>query len=94
MGYWNHRIVRRTFESAEVAYSIHEAFYDDEDRVRAITSDSVGPEGETLDELRESYFELAEAFGRPVLEHDKIPEEGASSFEEEFSHLVEEDPPE
>jgi hypothetical protein len=91
MSYWNHRIVRRVYDSGEASYGIHEAFYDYEDRVRAITADPVGPEGETLEELRESYVELAEAFGRPVLDHDKIPEPGAQSFEEEFPDLIDGD---
>lgn len=84
MSHWNYRVVRRTFNVAgavEERWAIHEAYYDDAGKVRSITKNGVGPRGDSLKELRESTIVMRRAFAAPVLDYDKIPEEGAVPFD-------------
>lgn len=81
--YWNYRVVRREHKHADgstsFSFEIHEAYYDTNDKVSMITQDPVGSFGETLEELIECHKQMGEAFGKPILDYDKIPEEGAES---------------
>ncbi|MDM8525130.1 hypothetical protein QUF80_17305 [Desulfococcaceae bacterium HSG8] len=70
---WNYRVVRKK-ESPGCSYAIHEAFYDKDGFVFAITQEGVEPFGEDIEELRHSWMMMAEAFGQPVLEYENIPE--------------------
>jgi len=80
---WNYRVVRRKKtwidpgekkEKVEYSYAIHEAYYDKNGYVGAITQDPVEPFGETIEELRHAWVMMAEAFGQPILDYDNIPE--------------------
>ncbi|MFO7911712.1 MAG: hypothetical protein R6V15_06075 [Desulfotignum sp.] len=82
---WNYRVVRRKTvyqdssgrkERTNYTYAIHEAYYDKNGFAGAITTDPVEPFGETIEELRHSWVMMAEAFGKPVLDYDTIPEPG------------------
>jgi hypothetical protein len=82
---WNYRIVRKknTYidpknekERVDYTYSIHEAYYDENGYVGAITREPVEPFGDTVEELRHSLIMMAEAFGQPVLDYNNIPEPG------------------
>ncbi len=82
---WNYRVVRKKNnyidpankkERIDYTYAIHEAYYDENGYVGAITQDPVGPFGENIEELMHSWVMMAEAFGKPVLDYDKIPEPG------------------
>jgi hypothetical protein len=82
---WNYRVVRKknTFidptnkkERVDYTYAIHEAYYDENGHVGAITQEPVEPFGDTAEELRHSWVMMAEAFGQPVLDYDNIPEPG------------------
>lgn len=82
---WNYRIVRKKHtwkepgtqrEIVSYSYGIHEAYYDKAGKVGAITEDPVEPFGENIEELRHSWVGMAEAFGKPVLDCDNIPEPG------------------
>jgi hypothetical protein len=79
MSHWNHRVVKRTFEGGEVIYAIHEAYYDDNKKVWAITEEGVDAHGETMEELKQSLEWMQKALEAPILDYDKIPEEGAIS---------------
>lgn len=87
MGYWNHRVMRRTYISGgeeEVIDSIHEVYYDDDGNVRNWTQDDRGPtfypnedDGETsiLDDIKR--FERATTM--PILDFEtgkEITDEG------------------
>jgi putative addiction module component (TIGR02574 family) len=63
-------------ERINYTYAIHEAYYDKNGFAGAITTDPVEPFGETIEELRHSWVMMAEAFGKPILDYDKIPEPG------------------
>lgn len=80
--YWNHRIVRRTLESGDVVYGVHEAYYDDNDKVAMITAEPVRLDSETLNDLKRTWAMLMEAFAAPVLDFDQIPEEGYDESED------------
>jgi hypothetical protein len=77
---WNYRIVRKEFKNhrnqVEYTYGIHEAFMDKNGKVVTVTQDAVEPFGQTVTELRNAWFMMMEAFGQPILDYNKIPEEG------------------
>lgn len=82
---WNYRVVRKKTvyqdssskkERINYTYAIHEAYYDKNGFAGAITTDPVEPFGETIEELRHSWVMMAEAFGKSILDYDKIPEPG------------------
>jgi len=82
---WNYRVVRKKNiyidptdkkERVDYTYAIHEAFYDNNGYVGTITQDPVDPFGENIEELRHSWVMMAEAFGKPILDYDNIPEPG------------------
>ena len=87
MSHWNHRVVRRVYENGTILLGIHEAFYDDQGLVRAITTDPVAPlvepPDEGLDDLKKVLGWMLKACEQPVLDFDKIPEPGAKGFEED-----------
>jgi len=82
---WNYRVVRKKKvyqdssgkkERIDYTYAIHEAYYDKNGFAGAITEDPIEPFGETIEELRHSWLMMAEAFGKPMLDYDMIPEPG------------------
>ncbi len=83
MSYWNYRVVRhketQKYNKKSYAtywYAVHEAYYDDNGFVGAITKDPTEPFGEMVSECKESYEMMAEAFKAPILDYDQIPEPG------------------
>lgn len=82
---WNHRVVRRVFPDAPgtpVLYGIHEAFCDNQGRVWGITEEPVrvtsdGEEPDPVAALRWTLDKMLKALDKPVIDYDKIPEEGA-----------------
>ena len=82
---WNYRVVRKrnvyhdsssNKERIDYTYAIHEAYYDKNGFVGAITKDPVEPFGENIEALRHSWVMMAEAFGKSILDYEKIPEPG------------------
>ncbi len=96
---WNYRVVRkknvstgavRKKESVSYTYAIHEAYYDRNGHVGAITQDPVQPFGENIEELRHAWVVMAEAFGLPILDHDNIPEPGYERKEDPIASVLDE----
>jgi hypothetical protein len=92
MATWNYRVVKKIIKNTHpslneeverVVYGIHEAFYDQNGRVRAVTQDPINLLWEDIDTLRKSWVMMAQAFGLPILDFDKIPEDGAIGFRED-----------
>jgi hypothetical protein len=84
---WNFRVVRKRYvahdtERVSHTYAIHEAYYDNNGHVGAVTRDPVEPFGENIEELRHSWVMMAEAFGLPILDFDSIPEPGHEKKED------------
>lgn len=75
---WNNRVVRQVFyegtEDEEVSFSIHEAYYDDDGNVTAITVNPVAPiyyeTDDYIKSLREAFEIQMKAFDLPVLKFE------------------------
>jgi len=98
---WNYRVVRRKNifidptnkrEGVDHTYAIHEAYYDENGRVGAITQEPVEPFGENVEELRHSWVMMAEAFGLPVLDYSNIPEPGYDRKKDTIGSVLDERP--
>ena len=79
---WNYRRVLRQYENGESEIAIHEAYYDSEGRVWAITTEpaqvcAILGESESEDPLRDVLIMMLKALDKPVLDFDGIPEPGA-----------------
>lgn len=72
---WTYRIVQTEYEG-ETMVDIREVYYDDEGRPAMHGTAEVG--GEDLDELREVYEWIGEAFNKPVL---RYPEDFTGSID-------------
>ena len=71
--YWNCRVVKRKCNSLgfeEMVFAIHEVYYDKNDKPISITSRPSNPQGDTLEELRESFKLYERAFKDPVLSYE------------------------
>jgi hypothetical protein len=96
---WNYRVIRKksihidpTYkkESVDYTYAIHEAYYDKNGYVGAVTQDPVEPFGENVEELRHSWVMMAEAFGQPILDYENIPEAGYEREEDPIGSALDE----
>ncbi|MCX5814696.1 MAG: hypothetical protein NTX75_00435 [Proteobacteria bacterium] len=90
---WNYRVVRKKYvnpdtERASYTYAIHEAYYDNNRHVGAVTQDPVEPFGENIEELRHSWIMMAEAFGLPILDFEAIPEPGYERKEDQVASIL------
>lgn len=94
MSHWNHRVVRRTYPDGTVILGVHEAFCDSNGLVWGVTQDPVRPivvdhgidgiPGETVDDLKQVINWMLNACDAPILDYDKIPEEGVDAPNWEF----------
>ncbi len=64
---WDYRVI----EDKE-NFRIHEVYYNDAGEIAAISEDSIAPEGETLEELKDDLKYYFAALKRPVLKKDEI----------------------
>lgn len=92
---WNYRVVRKRYinpntERASYTYAIHEAYYDNNGHVGAITHDPTEPFGENIEELRHAWVMMAEAFGQPLLDFEAIPEPGYERKEDSMASVLDE----
>lgn len=88
MGYWNYRIVKKTNEYGEY-YAIHEAFYNNDGSLWAVTEDGVDIGGENIEDMREAYEMMVEAFDEPVINYEDVP--GDDMSDEDYFLLAQED---
>jgi hypothetical protein len=82
---WNYRVVRKKSiyidrtnkkERVDYTYAIHEAYYDENGHVEAITQEPVEPFGENVEELRHSYDRKKDPIGFELDERLKEIEAG------------------
>ena len=92
---WNYRVVRKRNVSPDTkdervyyTYAIHEAYYDNNGHVGAITQDPIEPFGENIEELRHAWVMMAEAFGLPILDFENIPEPGYERKEDLMASVL------
>ncbi len=64
---WNYRIVKK-----ENVYGIHEAFYDSDGKIEAITENAVNPHGETKDDLIEDLDLMLRAVFKDVIDYESV----------------------
>jgi hypothetical protein len=66
---WNYRVVVRDnqIEPGGKVYGIHEAFYDDDDRIWTWTEEPVGACEDSLEVLRETLIRMLAATLQPVV---------------------------
>lgn len=80
---WNYRLVRRRMKG-ETFYDVHEAYYDDKQKVWAITQNPTTARGDTRDEVLQCLARMMNDILRaPVLDYNKVPEKGAKGPGEE-----------
>lgn len=82
MSHWNYRVVRKKHSDGTTFLSIHEVYFDDQNRAWAVTRDPDAAqveesEGETPDNLKKILGWMLEACNKPVIDYDSIPEPGA-----------------
>ena len=84
---WNYRLVRQRIRkrgSDEMFYAVHEAYYDKNDKVWAITTNPSAPRGDNRDEVLSVLARMMrDVLRAPVLDFNKIPEKGAKDPIEE-----------
>lgn len=66
---WNHRIMKRR-DRGEDFYAIYEVYYDESGKIDGWTEDSCSPEGDSLEELKESFRFFRQAFHAPILDYE------------------------
>jgi len=80
---WNYRLIRRRMKG-ETFYAVHEAYYDDNKKVWAITQDPSPARGDSRDEVLEALGRMiVDILRAPILDYNKVPEKGAKSPGEE-----------
>ena len=68
---WNYRVVKKKYNDY-VSYGIHEVFYDDNGNIEGCTEEPIDVSADSLEELKEVYNMMAEAFEQEVVEYEKV----------------------
>lgn len=75
---WNYRVLRRRtkdiFGREVESYGVHEVYYDDDGEPSSCTMNSVGPSGDTFEDLAADLRLLVAALNKPILEYDSFLE--------------------
>jgi hypothetical protein len=76
MSHWNYRVCKTTYskgtQDEEVNLAIHEVYYNSKGEINATTENSVGPSGETIEELLKSIERMRESVNKDVIDLDTI----------------------
>ena len=70
--YWNHRVVKKTYETGEVEYSVRETHYNEDGTIYAYTIDPTSLACESIEGLREYIGWCLKALDKPILEDGKV----------------------
>ena len=68
---WNHRVIKRKYDTGETYYAVHEVYYDDSGKPSSVTVLPVGIFEDTIDDLAITIDRLRECLSKPVLDYDK-----------------------
>ena len=63
---WEYRIMTQI----GLSFDVYEVYFDAKGKIHSWTDHAVSPYGETLEELREDYRLMSEAFNKPILDHE------------------------
>ena len=83
---WNYRVIAKEykgFNETEVAFSIHEVFYNDDGIPDMCTEDAVAVVGETLADLSQTLKWMRKALRKPILNYAAFEEYGKYYTEEQ-----------
>ena len=70
---WNYRICKRTDPKTQsIYYAIHEAFYNKDGSIFALSQDPIEPMGETVNELTSDLNYMMLALSKEVLDYDNM----------------------
>ena len=67
---WNHRVVRRIWETKEVTYEVHEVYYDKDGTKDGMTVNPIVPTGDSVAELRKDMERYMKALDKPVMDYE------------------------
>lgn len=69
---WNYRIVVENKGKEEEFWSIREVYYNKQGLIYAMTEESQSPIGEDMEELKEDFLHMQEAFHKDVIVLDNF----------------------
>ena len=72
---WNHRVIAREYKG-ELAFGIHEIFYEDDGVPMGCTESAVGVVGDNLAELSQTLKWMRKALRKPILNYADFEEGG------------------
>ena len=67
---WNYRVMKHKLNESESFYGIHEVYYNRNGKPDGWSKDSITPERESPQELKEDLEMMIKAFDKPVLNYD------------------------
>ena len=68
---WNHRVIKRKYETGEEYFAIHEVYYDDDGKPTQVTALPVSIFEDNMDDLANTLARLLESLSKPVLDYDE-----------------------
>lgn len=75
---WNYRVIKKLCDVPSHAFygqwvfGIHEVWYNSDGDICLITEDAIEPVGDSFEKVRSEMNHMMSAFGKPVLDYDKI----------------------
>lgn len=66
---WDYRVIHRV-HGDERWFSVHEVYYNDDDKPILMTKDEVSPHGDTFEEFEDSFKAYNSALDKPVIEEE------------------------
>ena len=68
---WNHRVIRRKYDTGEEYFAIHEVYYDASGEPESVTALPVAVFEDSIDDLAITIDRFRECLSKPVLDYDK-----------------------
>jgi hypothetical protein len=70
--YWQYRVIRQKLLNGDLVYGIHEAYLEEGDSVKWISTEPCSPFGESLEELKKDHEMMMDAFNKPIIDYDSL----------------------
>jgi hypothetical protein len=68
---WNHRVIKRKYETGEEYFAIHEVYYDDSGKPEQCTVLPISILQNSVDDLSITIDRIRECLSKPVLDYDE-----------------------